>query len=53
MDQIFKETKKKKTTTFVTKKEVKSPDWLSKESSEEVITESEEDEMKNLLKDFN
>jgi len=53
MDQVFKETKKKKTSTFVNKKEVKSPDWLSKSTSEEVITESEEDEMKNLLKDFN
>lgn len=54
MEHVFKETKKKKTSTsYVSKKEVKSPDWLTKESSEEVITETEEDEMKNLLKDFN
>ena len=53
MNQVFKENKKKSSTSFVPKKEVKSPDWLSKDASEEVITESEEDEMKNLLKDFN
>ena len=55
MNQALKETKRKTKTTSVTysKKEKSLPEWFSKESDKEDITEDEEEEMKDLLKGFN
>ena len=54
MNQAIKESKRKVSkNSAYSKKETKLPGWFDKENNKEEITESEEDEMKNLLKDFN
>lgn len=55
MNQAVKESKKKiKTTTksTYTKKEKELPEWFGKEIKSDEITNTKEDEMKDLLKDF-
>ena len=53
MNQALKESKKKvsKTSNY-SKKESIVPDWFGKEIEKEEITIEEENEMKDILKDF-
>ena len=53
MNQALKESKKRvKNTKTYSKKEVTLPTWFDKEIDKEEITIEDENEMKNLLKDF-
>lgn len=53
MNQALKESKKKtKTTNVYKKKETVLPEWFDKEIDKKEISETEEEEMKDLLKDF-
>ena len=53
MNQASKESKSKKVKeTIYKKKEVNLPEWFNKENTKEEITKEEEDEVKDLLKDF-
>ena len=54
MNQALKESKKKtnRTTYTSTKKEAVVPEWFNKDFDKEKITEEEEEEMKDLLKEF-
>ena len=54
MNQALKESKKKttKTTYISNKKEEVVPSWFNKEYDKEKITIEEEEEMKDLLKEF-
>lgn len=56
MNQAEKEARKKKTKTVTNtfkKKEVELPEWFNKEIEKEAITKEEENEVKDLLKEFN
>ena len=53
MNQASKESKSKKIKeTVYKKKDVILPEWFDKENSKEEISKEEEDEVKDLLKDF-
>ena len=54
MNQALKESKKKNTknTYSSIKKEASVPEWFNKDYDKEKITEEEEEEMKDLLKEF-
>ena len=56
MNQAYKETKKKKTIKKETKKIIKEeeiiPEWFNKDIKKEEMTKEEENEVKDLLKDF-
>ena len=53
MNRASKESKNKKVKdTIYKKKDVTLPEWFDKENTKEEISKEEEDEVKNLLKDF-
>ena len=52
INQAIKQSKKKTTKVSYHKKESILPEWVDKEISKEEATETEENEMKDLLKDF-
>ena len=55
MNQAYKETKNKKTIKKETKKIIKEeiiPEWFNKDIKKEEMTKEEENEVKDLLKDF-
>ena len=53
MNQASKESKSKKVKeTVYKKKEVELPEWFNQENTKEQISKEEEDEVKDLLKDF-